>query len=243
MFGFIRAGGFLAMLPIFSAANVPVKLRVLFAAMLGMLVAPAMDVAPAAPGLFGSMTQLTSEALIGTALGFVARIVIGGIEIAGQLISAELGLNMSSILNPISTTPTQAPGMALLLLATTLLFALDLHHWLIAGFVKSYAVLPVGGAHLQEGLLVHILKLTGQMFVIAVQMAAPIMAVSFVVLLVFAMLGRAVPQMNVFSESFAFRIMAGLFVFAATLPLMGQHIANALRRIPDDMMRVAQWLS
>jgi flagellar biosynthesis protein FliR len=56
------------------------------------------------------------------------------------------------------------------------------------------------------------------------------------------MLGRAVPQMNVFSESFAFRIMAGLFVFAVTLPLIGQHMANALRRLPDDMMRVAQWL-
>jgi flagellar biosynthesis protein FliR len=68
------------------------------------------------------------------------------------------------------------------------------------------------------------------------------MAVSFVVILVFAMLGRAVTQMNVFSESFAFRIMAGLFVFSATLPLMGQHIANALRRIPEDMMRVAQWM-
>jgi len=243
MFGFVRAGGFLLMLPIFSAANVPVKLRVVFAAMLGILVAPGMVVAHAAPTLFGSISLIASEALIGVSLGFVSRIVIGGFEIAGQLISSELGLNMSAIMNPLSTTPTQAPGMMLLLLATTLLFALDLHHWLIAGFVKSYAVLPVGGAHLREGLLLHVLKLTGQMFVVAVQMAAPIMAVSFVVILVFAMLGRAVTQMNVFSESFAFRIMAGMFVFAATLPLMGQHIANALRRIPDDMMLVAHWLS
>ena len=124
MFGFVRAGGFLAMLPIFSAANVPVKLRILFAATLGLLVAPTIGASHEAPTLFSSIGQITSETLIGLALGFVARIVIGGIELAGQLVATELGLNMSSVLNPISTAPTQAPGMMLLLLATTLLFAL-----------------------------------------------------------------------------------------------------------------------
>ena len=74
-------------------------------------------------------------------------------------------------------------------------------------------------------------------------MTAPIIAVSFVINLVFSFLGRAVPQMNVFSESFAVRIIAGLSVFGLSLQLMAQHMLNYLRRLPDDILRVAQLLS
>ena len=61
---------------------------------------------------------------------------------------------------------------------------------------------------------------SSQMFVIALQLAAPVMAVSFIVSLVFSVLGRAVPQMNVFHESFTIRTLAGLSVFGVTLQLM-----------------------
>ncbi|HMJ92304.1 MAG TPA: flagellar biosynthetic protein FliR [Candidatus Acidoferrum sp.] len=242
MFAFVRASAFLLVLPVFSAASVPVTVRVLLAAMLGLLVGSGLPPSPALPGFFSATGRLIAEAVIGLTLGFTTRLVFGAFEVAGQLISSEIGLNMSSVLNPISTAPTQAPGMILFLLATVLMFALDLHHWLIAGFVKSYSVLPVGGMHMKEIVLEHMVKQTANMFVVAVQMAAPIMAVSFIVTLVFSVLGRAVPQMNVFSESFALRITAGLTVFALTLPLIAEHMINSLRRMPEDLLRVAQWM-
>jgi flagellar biosynthesis protein FliR len=77
----------------------------------------------------------------------------------------------------------------------------------------------------------------------AVQMTAPVMACSFLITTVFSLLGRSVPQMNVFSESFAFRTMAGLGVFGFTCTLAGQHIANHLRRIPEDLQRVCTLLT
>jgi len=73
-------------------------------------------------------------------------------------------------------------------------------------------------------------------------MAAPVIAVTFLINLVFAVIGRAVPQMNSFIESLAFRILAAMMVFGVTLPLMGQHIVNYLRRLPEDLLRVAQLL-
>jgi flagellar biosynthetic protein FliR len=68
------------------------------------------------------------------------------------------------------------------------------------------------------------------------------MAVSFIISLVFSVLGRAVPQMNVFSESFSVRPLVGLSVFGLTLDLMSEHIVNYLRRLPEDMLQVAQLL-
>jgi flagellar biosynthesis protein FliR len=66
--------------------------------------------------------------------------------------------------------------------------------------------------------------------------------VAFIVTWVFSMLGRAVPQMNVFSESMPVRVMAGLMVFAMSMRFIGDHTANFMRRIPDDFVRIAQVL-
>jgi flagellar biosynthesis protein FliR len=66
------------------------------------------------------------------------------------------------------------------------------------------------------------------------------MAVAIIVIMVFSLLNRAVPQMNVFSESFPARTLAGLIVFGLSCNLMAQHITNYLRRLPEDMLRIAQ---
>jgi flagellar biosynthesis protein FliR len=73
-------------------------------------------------------------------------------------------------------------------------------------------------------------------------LAAPLLAVSFIISLVFAVLGRAVPQMNVFTESFAVRPLVGLSVFGMVLDLMAEHIMNYLHHLPEDMLRVCQLL-
>src|ERR1700735_5384163 len=113
---------------------------------------------------------------------------------------------------------------------------------MLVGFERTYAFLPIGGAHMSQALVMDMIGRTSQMFVIALQLAAPIMAVSFIVSLVFSVLGRAVPQMNVFHESFSVRTLAGLSVFGLTLQLMSQHIINYLRRLPEDVLRVSQLL-
>jgi flagellar biosynthetic protein FliR len=73
-------------------------------------------------------------------------------------------------------------------------------------------------------------------------MAAPVIAVAFLINLVFSVLGRAVPQMNAFLESLAVRILAGLVIFGLMLNLVGQHTVNYLRHLPEDFLRVAQLL-
>jgi flagellar biosynthetic protein FliR len=165
-----------------------------------------------------------------------------GLEAAGGILGTEMGLMLSTQFNPISANVSSVPAMILYLLGGMLLFSLDLHHWMLAGFQRSYALAPVGGAHLSEALFNNVVRHSSEIFFIGLQMAAPVMAVSFIISIVFAVLGRAVPQMNVFSESFSVRTLAGLSVFGLTCNLMAQHIVNYLRRLPEDMLRVAQML-
>jgi len=107
---------------------------------------------------------------------------------------------------------------------------------------SRYRFLPVGGGRLQESVLLDVLGRSGHLFWFALQVAAPVLAVTFLVTIVFALLSRAVPQMNVFSENFSLRLLAGLIVVGLTCQLMAQHIANGLHHLPDDVLRVAYLL-
>jgi len=231
----------LTVLPMFSAQMLPVQLRVALGALVALLVAPLLPpVGVDNLSIWLLVKLMFMEVSIGLLLGFICRFVFYALEIAGGFIATEMGLALPQEFNQLISAPTMAPGLLLYWIAMMTMLSLDLHHWMIAGFQKSYALLPFGGAHLSEALLVDVVSRSGKVFLLALQIAAPVMAVSFLVTLVFAVLGRAVPQMNVFSESFPVRTLVGLVTFGLTCSFMAQHIANYLRRLPEDMLNVAK---
>jgi len=241
---FLRVSAFVLVLPFFSLANFPVTLRVALSAVIALLLAPLLPAFSLSHlGLFTLLGVMLQEVSIGLLLGFISRMVFYAVDLAGNVASTEMGLNMASILNPLSGQNTQALGTILFFLAAVVMFTLDLHHWVLMGFKQTYTVLPTGGAHLTGALFDNVVKHTTRIFIVALQISAPLVAVSFVITLVFAVLSRAVPHMNVFTESFSFRIVGGLIVFGFTLQLTAQHVLNYLRRLPEDLLQVAQMLS
>ncbi len=240
---FLRVGALLAFFPLFSMSNFPVRLRVALAALTALLVTPWLPPLAVAPKtLLGLTGLMASEIGIGLLLGFIVRLLFFTVEFAGSVISMEIGLNMAASMSPMSSARSEVPGLILFYLAAMLFLALDLHHWILVAFQRSYQVLPIGGAHLGPALLSDLVGRISQLFVVGVLIAAPVIAVAFLVNLVFSVIGRAVPQVNIFIESFAFRILTGMAVLGLTLPVMSQHIVNYLRRLPDDLMRVAHLL-
>jgi flagellar biosynthesis protein FliR len=243
MLVFLRASAFLLSLPFFSMANMPVTMRVALAALVAILLAPIVPQFSLGDlGLISILEVMAQEVAIGLLLGFVCRMIFFAVDIAGTVISNELGLNMASLFDPVTQQSSAMAGTILMMLATLLMFTMNLHHWMLLGFERTYTVLPIGGAHLHNVLFENIVTRTSGVFTVALQMAAPVICVSFVITLVFSLLSRTVPQMNVFSEMFGFRIVGGLIVFGFTLQLTAQYIANYLNRLPDDMLIVAQMM-
>jgi flagellar biosynthetic protein FliR len=238
---FVRLGAFLVVLPFFSAANIPAMLRVAMAALASLLLAPMLPpFAFSHLDLLDLIGLLAREIAIGLLFGFFARMIFFAADIAGVIIANELGLSMGSMMDPSSRQPEQVPGLILSFLAIITMLSLDLHHGLLLGFAKSFEVLPLGGGHLSAPLFEIVVARTGRIFAIALQVAAPVMAVSFCITMFFAVMSRAVPQMNVFAESFGIRIAGGLMVLGFTLQIGAQYIANHLQRLPDDLLGFGQ---
>lgn len=244
MLVFVRASAFLLVLPIFSATNIPRRVRVALAAALALLIAPGLPaMASPGPSLWAWVGLFSREVLAGLAIGFVTRMVFYVCDFAGRLMTNEMGLNMASIFNPLSGDTTMAPGLILFYFSATVLMSLDLHQWVLVGFHDTYQLLPPGVARPGQAVLSAMIHHTGRVLTVGVLMAAPLMAVSFVILLVFSVLGRAVPQMSAFMESFAVRAIGGLIVFGLSLDMLAQHLLNYLRRLPADLLQVAQYLA
>lgn len=244
MMVFVRMSAFLFALPFFSAVNFPVMMRIGLAALSAMLLGPLLP--PVALGgldLFSLSGLFFREISIGLLLGFMGRIVFFAADIAGVIIAQELGLSMAAIVDPTTRQQEQMPSLVLSLLAIVTMLTLDLHHGMLLGFAKTFEVLPIGSGHLSNTLFEYFVAGTAHIFSVALQMAAPVMAVSFVITLFFAVMSRAVPQMNVFAESFGVRIAGGLIVFGFTLQIAAQYVANHLRKLPDDLMFIGQMLN
>lgn len=238
---FARIGALLAVLPPFSGQNVPVRVRIGFAGLVAFLISPLVTpVKLPSLSLLPIFLALFAELSVGLLLGLVVRFFFAALELGGSVMATEMGLMTASEFNPHTQASNAAPALILYWFALMLLFSLDLHEWLLFGIQRTFTLVPIGQAHLTEALLYNVIRRSGQIFLIGVQIAGPLMAVSFIVTLALAVLGRAVPQMNVFAESFGARSLAGLIMFGLCCSFLAEHIANYLRRLPEDMLRIAQ---
>jgi len=182
MMVFLRVSAMLSVFPIFSMGNFPVQLRLALGALLAGLISPNLphDLA-LSQDFLGLVGIMAVEVCAGLAFGFASRMIFFALDMAGAIIGVEIGLQLPPGMNPMTGSSVTAPSTMLYYLAAMIWLSLDLHHWLLVGFMKTYTFLPIGGAHLSQALATDLISRTSLTFVIALQLAAPVMAVSFIV--------------------------------------------------------------
>jgi len=241
---FVRAGAMLAIFPIFSAAAMPVRLRIALAGFLAMLSMPGVGLPQdlVDGNLIGAIGIVAQEVFYGVMLGFVVQLIMFSVGLAGHYIGTELGLQLSSMIAPGATTPSPTPSVMLQMMTVMLIFSLDIHFELLAGFQQSYEALPIGGGALSNDLFNYVTSLCARTFVVALRIAAPVIAVGIVVNLLMMVLARTIPQMNVFMFRFSVQPLVGVFLFGFTLSLASREISGYLKQLPNDFVVVARLL-
>jgi len=239
MMALIRAGALIGIAPVLSGQAVPVRIRLAIAAMLAYFATGTVHGTVVVPvDLLALIIAVLHELAIGLMMGFGMRIVFYAIEFAGQLISTEIGLSMSSDIDPISHINSTAVGISISYFGTLLFFISGCHHAMFAAFVRSFDLAPIGQLTLRGGVAELFVASTGKIFLIGLQMAAPMIAVNFVVNFTFAILARAAPGIQTYSESFGVRIMIGLTMFGATFGLTAQIVLSYLHGSPELALRL-----
>ena len=104
----------------------------------------------------------------------------------------------------------------------------------------SFEILPIGSFLLSINPMNQFVQEVSRVFLIGTLMAAPFIALNFLVNVTFAVLGKAVPKMNVFMTSFSVRILGGMIILVASILLISSYIIENGRRSVEVMLSIIQ---
>ncbi len=167
------------------------------------------------------------EFAVGLALGLGVMTIVSGLDMAGNLIDAQIGTSMGSVFNPEFDTDASLSGEMLHQLGLVIFLIVGGHHLILSALIDTFQTLPVGYAWVSPSAIDMLNGLVRQSLVLAVQVAAPIMAMMAVVGLSMGFLGHTIPQLNVLVVGFPVRTLVGLVIIGLALP----GIADALARV------------
>ena len=213
-----RIGGIVAAFPMLGGRTVPAQIKIALVLMLGVALSPLIRLPPMSRDAIEMTAGLASELLIGLVIGLAVRLVFGALEVAGDLLGTQMGFGAVQLLDPMTAQHSSVINEYFRIIAMLVFLSLNAHMVVVAAIVSSYDAIPPFGARLSPALGEEVLQLSQHMFVVALQLSAPILVVMLLINVSLAMLGRAVAQINVFVLSFPITIVGGLLVLGLALP-------------------------
>lgn len=233
----VRCLGFYLAGPLFAERSIPVQVRVLLAAATSLALLPVVPPAPLpATSLAGFVCAVAGETFMGLLLGFGAALPFIGIRMAAELIGIQIGFGIVNVIDPRDGGRVGVLDRFYELTAVTVFMALNGHHLLLKALGTSLRVVPIGGVAPSPGLVGHVMGMAGTMFVTALAVGAPLIAVLFLTDAAMGFVARTVPQMNIFIVGFPIKIAIGLFGIAVTLPFFMRTVDRLIPGLERDLL-------
>lgn len=216
-----RVAGIFAAMPVFGGKSVPARIKMIIILMITLVSFPTLSVSiPQMPSDAFSLALLAlTELMVGLTLAFITQIIFAAVEFSGQIIGMQMGLTISSIIDPSRGTQTQIMSVVQTLFATLMFLSLNIHHIFIRAIIDSFRVIPLGGWRLSGELVNFLVMSTADVFIIGIRLAAPVMVALLLTSVALGIMARAFPQMNIFMISLPLNVGLGLIVLGMTLTI------------------------
>jgi flagellar biosynthetic protein FliR len=238
----VRPAMLMALAPALGGAHVPAPVKVGLTVLLSIGLLPSVNVPVNMPDLTLSLV-VAREAVIGMSLGFALRALIAGAEFAGHLSGQQIGFSYGATIDPQSGVRNNMLATLYGLLATLGFLAINGHHAVLRALAQSYTALPIGGGGLDASVVSSVRDILALVFVVGVRLAAPVIIVLMVVEVVIGLISRASPALNYMVIGYPVRLIVGLTLLAALVPVIpavtnglldnvlmtGAHMARAFR--------------
>jgi flagellar biosynthetic protein FliR len=240
----IRIGAIVLSLPLLGSRDIPAQLKILFILMLSVALYPRAQLQQVfLPQRLGYLALVVvSEMLIGLTIGFVVQLLFAGIQIGGELISQQMGLNLATIFDPHNAQQVSLVAHFQYVLAMIMFLSGSAHHWFVIAMAESLQSIPLASLSTSGAVLPVILTLLGKACVIAIQLAAPVSIALLLATLVLGVMARLVPQLNVFMLSVPATLGLGLVMLALALPSVMGGIELAFGQLGHDLIQVIRLL-
>jgi flagellar biosynthetic protein FliR len=217
---FCRIGAAVMWLPGFGNSYVPVRTKVMLSALTAFAVTPVLaDSLPPLPPDVARLTGLiVLELVIGSFFGAYANLLVSALEMAGGIIAMQSSLASAIVFNPGEEKSETLPAAMLAALAVVMIFATDLHHMMLAVIVDSYERFPAGTALPMGDLADAMARIVSKGFAISMQIAGPYVVLGTLFHFTLGLIGRIMPQLQIFYLGLPLQILGGLALLLVTIP-------------------------
>jgi len=229
---FLRALALFTSLPVLGQRVVPVRVRIglaFFITVAAQAMLPAMPTV--ALDSMAAALLAAQQVLIGLVLGFAVRIVFAAVEMAGEIIGLQMGLNFASFFDPATASQTNAAGRLFGSMVALLFIVVDGHLAVIVALVHSFDAFPVSTDVLGWLRMLQPQAWGAEVFHIGLWIALPLVGMLLFVNIVLGVISRVAPQINVFAVGFPITLSVGLIGMLVTLPMMQSPFTMALERM------------
>ncbi|MCX7046806.1 MAG: flagellar biosynthetic protein FliR [Candidatus Sumerlaeota bacterium] len=227
----------IAFLPLWGEEQLPIRVRILLVIGIAIVLTPAAPVNPATfPSSLGELIAgVGMEAAFGFSVCLLIRMVFAAVQMAGQITGEQMGFSIANVLAPDMSSQITIIAEAKYGFAALIFFVMNFHLMFFRAIARSMEMVPIFQARPGVSLFPLLQMTTQSMFVTALQMSAPIMATMIFISVALGLLNKAVPQMNVFMESFPIRISLGLFIFANILMALARFMEGSFASLERTM--------
>jgi flagellar biosynthetic protein FliR len=215
----MRIGGIMTFAPFFGSEAFPARIK---AAFVVVLTAMLYSVCPVPDMPLTAMNAIRiglSEAVIGLMMGLSVQIVLEGAQLAGQLAGAQLGFSLAAIIDPQTNIDTPVLAIFYQMVAMLIFLQLDVHHWILRAVVKSFGYFPVGAGVLTLAAVRELFRAAAGMWLIGVQIAAPVLLATMVIDVTIGFLSKASPQLPAMLLGISAKSVAGYALLAVSVGL------------------------
>ncbi len=224
--------------PVFSQRSMPARYKIGLGGLMAILLTPVIDTYQV-DLVFDQLTVIMlvfKEILTGVSIGFTMSLLFAGIEFAGEYISMDMGISMAQAFDPTVSQNMSIIATLKNILALLIFLIIDGHHFLVEAVAYSYKVVAIGDWQLSSLGVDKLIRLSAQVFIIGIKVAAPIMVALFLTSVAMGIIARAVPQMNIFFVGFPIRIAVGFLFLSLGFPLFIYLFQKLLNNFEHDII-------
>lgn len=230
----IRMNSMIMIAPFYSSDVIPFRIKAILSFLITLVIFPMVTAKGYhLPGDMGGYFLLViQEVMIGLFIGFLVSVIFAAFQLSGQYLAVQVGFGVNEVLDPIGQVSVPLEGQFKNLIGILVLLAMNGHHLLIQAVYRSYELAPIMSVHkaFLGGMLKYMLHTFSGMFVVALKIALPVVAIVFLVEISLGVLARVAPQMNIMMLGFPFKVAISFVVMIVVTPLIVRIMWVSLER-------------
>jgi flagellar biosynthetic protein FliR len=226
-----RIGPLFALAPLFSSKSIPARAKAMCAIGLTVGIAPVAVAGHHIPlGVMAYTELMLKEILVGLAFAFALAALFGAVSTAGAFIDTLIGFSYGALVDPVTGNQSSVLTQAYILVGIMVLIAIGGDQLMIKGLARSYDLVPLLGSPSLPSLVGGVQTAFSQIFLAALELAAPVVLALVITDAAFGIVSRVVPQLNVFAVGFPAKVTVGLLIIGVSLPFTAGWMADELQR-------------